>query len=311
MANNATLAAQARPIPYGSAVSLSSAERSRRVSARAQRHVVSVVVIYLFVAVATLLILLPLWTMFVASVSPLSHLYGGAVPLWPTSLHFDSFVQAWDSAPFGRYYVNSVLVTIAILALQLATSSLAAYALAFFRSRPARTMYGLVLLALFVPTQVIFVAAYILMKDFGWINSYLALIVPFATSAFGIFFLTQSFRSFPFEMIESARVDGCGHIRSLWSMVVPNMKPAIGALAVINGVFHFNYFFWPLVITNTYQYRVLPVGLAMMASQSGGDQLVPWNQVMAADMFTIVPLMALFALTQKWMVRGVARTGLR
>ena len=283
----------------------------QRARLRTHPHVGHVALAYIFVAVATLLILLPLWTMLVASVSPLSQLYGSGIPLWPSSFHFDSFVKAWNAAPFGRYYVNSVLVTMVILAFQLTTCSMAAYALAFFRSRAGKVIYGVVLLALFVPTQVIFVAAYILMKDFGWINSYQALIVPFATSAFGIFFLTQSFKSFPFELIESARVDGSGHVRALWSMVLPNMKPALAALAVINGVFHYNYFFWPLVITNTYQYRVLPVGLAMMAAQSGGDQLVPWNQVMAADAFTMIPLMVLFVLTQKWMVRGVARTGLR
>lgn len=258
-----------------------------------------------------IVIVLPLWSMAVASVSPLSFLYSDRLPLWPSTFRFSNFSEAWHTAPFGRYYVNSVLTTLAIVVLQLITSSLAAYALAFVRFRLAKVVFGLVLLAIFVPTQAIFVASYVLMSDYGWINSYQALVVPFAASAFGIFFLTQSFKSFPHEIIESGRVDGSGHVRILSSLVLPNMKPALATLAVINGVFHFNYFFWPLVITNSSHYRVLPVGLTMMASQSGGDILIPWNQVMAADMFMVVPLIATFVVAQRVMVRGVARVGLR
>lgn len=277
---------------------------------RRSRHL-RVVLLYLGVGAVVVLIILPLWSMAVASVSPLSFLYSDRLPLWPPSFRLGNFSAAWHTAPFGRYYVNSILTTAAIVALQLITSSLAAYALAFVRFKLAKVVFGLVLLAIFVPTQAIFVASYVLMSDYGWINSYQALIVPFAASAFGVFFLTQSFKSFPHEIIESGRVDGSGHLRILSSLVIPNMKPALATLAVINGVFHFNYFFWPLIITNSSEYRVLPVGLTMMASQSGGDILIPWNQVMAADMFMIVPLIAMFVAAQRVMVRGVARVGLR
>jgi ABC-type glycerol-3-phosphate transport system permease component len=285
-------------------------ERPARARRKRSRYV-RVTLVYLAVGTVVILIVLPLWSMAVASVSPLSFLYSDHLPLWPPSLRFSNFVEAWHSGPFGRYYFNSIVTTVAIVALQLTTSSLAAYALVFTRFRSSKIVLGLVLLAMFVPTQAVFVSSYILMSDYGWINSYQALIMPFGASAFGIFFLTQSFKSFPHEVIESGRVDGCTHLRSLFSLVLPNMRPAIATLAVINGVFHFNYFFWPLVITNSPHYRVLPVGLTTMASQSGGDQLIPWNQVMAADMFMIVPLIAVFAATQRVMVRGVARVGLR
>ena len=278
---------------------------------RGRSHTLRIALFYAAIALIVVVIILPLWTMAVASLSPIKSLYSGHVPLWPQSIRLSNFVDAWRSAPFGRYYLNSILTTAAIVVLQLITSSLAAYAFAFVRFKASKLVFGLVVLAMFVPTQAVFVASYILVSDYGWIDSYKALVIPFAASAFGIFFLTQSFRSFPYEVIESGRVDGCSHLRALRSLVLPNARPALATLALINGVFHFNYFFWPLIITNTPAHRVLPVGLTTMASQSGGDQLIQWNQVMAADVFMVAPLIVLFALAQRVMVRGVARVGIR
>lgn len=283
--------------------------RRRRPSG--QGHVLRTTIFYLIMTLVVIGILLPLWTMAVASLSPVKSLYSNHVPLWPQSFRLSNFVDAWHAAPFGRYYLNSIFTTVAIVVLQLITSSLAAYAFAFVRFKASKTVFGLVVLAMFVPTQAVFVASYILISDYGWIDSYQALIIPFAASAFGIFFLTQSFRSFPYEIIESGRVDGCSHLRALRSLVLPNARPALATLALINGVFHFNYFFWPLIITNSESHRVLPVGLTTMASESGGDQLIQWNQVMAADVFMVAPLIVLFALAQRVMVRGVARVGIR
>lgn len=294
--------------------------RPRRVDAPVMRsggmpsgrgRMLRTVIFYALMTLVVIAIILPLWTMAVASLSPVKSLYSNHVPLWPESFRLSNFVEAWHAAPFGRYYLNSIFTTIAIVVLQLITSSLAAYAFAFVRFRASKTVFGLVVLAMFVPTQAVFVASYILISDYGWIDSYQALVIPFAASAFGIFFLTQSFRSFPHEIIESGRVDGCSHLRALRTLVLPNARPALATLALINGIFHFNYFFWPLIITNTTSHRVLPVGLAAMASQSGGDQLIQWNQVMAADVFMVAPLIVLFALAQRVMVRGVARVGIR
>lgn len=272
---------------------------------------ISTTLMYLVLIGLVAAMALPLWAMAVASVSTLSSIEGSHLPLWPTSWHLGNFADAWRSQPFGRYYLNSIGTTTLIVIIQMITSSLAAYALAFGRFRGVKVVFRLVILAMFVPVQGIFIASYVLISDYGWINSYKALVIPFAASAFGIFFLTQSFKSFPYAVIESGLIDGCGHLRALFSLVIPNMKPALATLAVLNAVFHFNAFFWPLVITNSPSHRVLPVGLTTMLSESGGDRLVQWNQVMAADMFMVVPLIAVFVFAQRLMVRGVARVGLR
>lgn len=267
--------------------------------------------VYALLVPIAVVIIVPIWSVMVASVSPLSSIQSGSLLLWPTSFHFGNFARAWKAEPFGRFYLNSVFVTIAIVVLQLTTSSLAAYAFVFVRFRLSKLLFTLVVAAMFIPLQATFVASYVLMADFHWVNSYQALIVPFAASAFGIFLLTQSFRAFPSDLIECARVDGASHVRAMWSIVLPNMKPALATLAVLNFVFHFNYFFWPLVVTTSNAYRVLPVGLTMMLSQASSGRSVPWNLMMAADLFMIVPLVLIFVVAQRVMVRGFMYAGLR
>lgn len=268
------------------------------------------VVSYVVLAGVSLVILVPIWWILVSAVSPLHALFSATPVLWPATVQWGNFGRAWHAAPFAIYYLNSLWVNAVIVGLQLTTSSLAAYAFVFTRFAGQRLLFGLVVGAMMIPAQATFIVNFLTLRDVNWVNTYQALIVPFVGSAFGIFLLRQAFLSIPHELIEAMRVDGAGHLRTLWSLVLPNARPALITLAILNYVFHFNSLFWPLVITNSDQFRVLPVGLSMFLQQEGGSG-IQWNLMMAADVFSLLPMILLFLVGQRYIVKGVAASGLK
>ncbi|AUW94137.1 MAG: carbohydrate ABC transporter permease [Sulfobacillus thermotolerans] len=255
------------------------------------------------------IMLLPLWWMVVAAFDPMHALIGGHLTLWPVTWNLKNFVAAWRSQPFGRYYVNSIATTIGIVTLQILTSSLAAYALAFLTFRGKRIIWGMTLLAMMIPVQAIFIPDYLILSQLNWINTYQALILPFAASAFGIFWLHQAFRNVPRALVEAMMMDGASPLTILWQLILPNTRPAVITLAVLNTVFHYGYLFWPLLVTNTAAYRVLPLGLSYFVAQQSG--FMQWNLMMAAVLMTVLPMMVLFALAQRYLRAGVMHYGIR
>lgn len=249
-------------------------------------------------------VLLPVWWVAVTAVEPASALFSGTVRLWPAAWDWGNFPAAWASQPFGRYFINSLFTNGAIVAGQLITSSLAAYAFAFIPFRGSRTVFFATLLAMMVPIQATAVPLYLIMSQLRAIDTYAGLIVPFLGSAFGIFLLRQGFSALPREMIAAARVDGASELRILWSIVLPNAGPSIVTLALLNFVYHYNSLFWPLIATNSVGMRVLPVGLSYFLSQEGGNNL-QWNLMMAADIFTSAPVVILFLLGQRFITKGL------
>jgi ABC-type glycerol-3-phosphate transport system permease component len=149
-----------------------------------------------------------------------------------------------------------------------------------------------------VPVQATFIPAYVIVSRLGWVDTYWALVVPFVASGFGVFLMRQAFLVVPKALVEAARIDGAGHWTILTRILVPLARPAIVTLAALSFTFHYNDFFWPLIVTNSTRMRTLPVGLATMILTEGSHG-TQWNQVMAADVFTIVPLLAVFVLLQR------------
>ncbi len=254
-------------------------------------------------------VIFPFYWILIGSVEPNNAVLVSPPHLWPVAVHLSNFVKAWRAAPFGIYYVNSLFVTSAIVFGQVITCALAAYALTFIRMPFKGLLFFLVLVGLMSPEQVSVVPVFLEMHDLGWINTYQALIIPFLGSAFGIFLLRQSFRSIPPSLIEAARIDGAPHWRTLVGIVVPNTRPAFITLIVLNSIFHYNDLFWPLMFTNTDNVRTLPIGLDMFFGSQEG--LVPWNQMMAADVFIVIPMFLLFFFAQRYLVEGVVSTGIK
>ena len=226
---------------------------------------------------------------------------------WPKTPEWSNYAQAWTLASFSRYLRNS-LVTAAVTAAAVGgTSCLAAYAFARIRFTGSRVLFSVLLATLIIPESVYLVPNFILVSRLGWYDRLAGLTVPFAANAFAIFLLRQFFAQVPREILESARIDGAGHLRSLFSMVVPLSSAPLFTVLFLTFLGSWNSLQWPLVATRTARWRPLTVGLTTFNSDAG-----PQNQlIMAGAVIAIVPVIVLYALAQKQFTEAIARTDIK
>lgn len=220
---------------------------------------------------------------------------------------FHNYVAAWNSAPFGVYYVNTVFVSTVTTIAEIVLCAMAAYAFALMSFPGKNLIFGLFLSTMMIPGEVLLVPNFITISRFGWIDTYYALIIPWIVSVFAIFLLRQHFLTLPRELQDAAKIDGCSHWRFLWTVVVPLSKPAIVTSALLKFVGSWNAFLWVLIVTNKDKFRTLPVGLQTFSTDVG----TVYNMLMAAATFSILPIIVLFLFTQRYFVQGIARTGLK
>ena len=228
----------------------------------------------------------------------------------PERFVWSSYPDAWRSLPFGRMYVNSLATSTLIILGQVVTSCLAAYGLTQLRFRGRHVAFLVIISTMMVPIQATFIPAYVIVSRLGWVDTYWALVMPFVASGFGVFLMRQAFLVVPRALVEAARIDGAGHWTILTRILVPLARPAIITLAALSFTFHYNDFFWPLIVTNSARMRTLPVGLATMILTEGSHG-TQWNQVMAADVFTVAPLLAAFVLLQRYLAPTSLTAGVK
>jgi multiple sugar transport system permease protein len=228
-------------------------------------------------------------------------------PLWiPSRFAWENYLEAVSAMPFGRFYFNSFVVAVSVTFLQILTSSLAAFAFARLRFRGREPLFLLYLATLMVPFQVTMIPNFIVVRLLGWYDSYQALILPTAFSAFSTFLLRQYFRGIPIELDEAARMDGASSWRIWWQIVMPLSGPAIAALAIFVFLGSWNDFLWPLVITTSLDMRTLPVGLSAFQGQYN----VQWHLLMAGSVIALIPVLIIYVAAQKWFVQGITLSGL-
>jgi sn-glycerol 3-phosphate transport system permease protein len=223
-------------------------------------------------------------------------------------LTLDNFVRAWASAPFARYFVNTVLLVTMILACQLVLSTLAAYAFARYEFPAKKLLFALVLVQLMVMPDILLVENYKTMAQLGLVDTLLAIGLPYFASAFAIFLLRQTFMVIPKELDEAARVEGASALQTLWRVYVPLARPVYVAFALVSVSFHWNNFLWPLIITNTQNARPLTVGLQVFSST---DQGIDWSVITAAALMSAAPLLVAFLLFQRQFVQSFMRAGIK
>jgi multiple sugar transport system permease protein len=228
-------------------------------------------------------------------------------PQWiPQPMRWENYKQTVTVMPFGRFYLNSVIQAISVTVLQLLTASLAAFAFARLRFRGRDALFLLYLATMMIPFPVTMIPNFILMRYLNWIDTFQALILPPAFSAFSTFLLRQYFLSIPVEMDDAARVDGASSFRIWWQIILPLSGPALATLAIFTFLGQWNNFLWPLVITNSEKMRTLPVGLAAFQSQYS----IQWNLLMAGSVIAVLPILLIYIVGQKWFVRGITLTGM-
>jgi multiple sugar transport system permease protein len=277
---------------------------------------------YLILSALAILFVAPFAYMVTSSLQPLSEMFSYP-PQWiPTNPTLDNYVGFFTSDhPIGLWILNSTFTTAAITTAQLFFSSLIAYTFAK-RTFPGRDfLFFLVLATMMLPEQVRLIPNYLILKGVplfggndlmglgghGWLDSYWGMIVPNMISAFGIFLLRQYMKSIPDELIDAARIDGAGHFRIYWRVILPLSRPALAALAIFTFQFWWQAFFWPLIIINSPELYTLPLGLALFQEQ----HRTVWNLIMAGSVLASLPLVVVFLIFQRQFVRGISLQGMK
>nr|WP_249306055.1 carbohydrate ABC transporter permease [Lederbergia citrea] len=229
-------------------------------------------------------------------------------PKWiPAIFHWDNYATAWAMAPFGRYTFNSLIVLVASTIGELITTVLAAYAFSRINFYGRDIAFSVLLGTMMVPGEVLLIPNFVTLANFGWIDRYEALIIPWLASIFSIFLLRQFFLSVPKELSFAAKIDGCNDFRFLWSIMVPLAKPALITIALLKAIGSWNAFLWPLVVTSSENMRTLPVGLTTFSTDAG----TMYELLMAASTMIILPMIILYLILQKYIIEGVARAGIK
>lgn len=262
---------------------------------------------WLIVGVAALATLVPFVWMVSVALRPSSDLYADPARLWPGSWTLHGIHAVLDQLPFTRLLINTFVFAGGTSILLLFFDSMTAFALARLRFRGRNALMVLILATLMVPFQVTIVPVFLTLFHLGWLNSYQGLIVPRATSALGIFLLRQFFMLLPAELDDAARIDGANNFTLYWRIILPNAKPALASLFIIQFAALWNDFLWPLVVTNDVNRQTLPAALTLFSSQGGVDHAA----LMAGAAISLTPLAIAFLLLQRFFVQGVATTGLK
>jgi ABC-type glycerol-3-phosphate transport system permease component len=260
--------------------------------------------------VASIFVLLPFVWMISTSLQPdLKSVYH-IPPNWiPSPLTWENYVTAWKSAPFDIFLKNSVIVAVSATVLQVINGLTSAYAFSWIKFPGRDFLFLLFLAVLMIPGQVTIIPNYIVASRLGWIDTYWALIIPVAVTAFGTFLIRQSFLSIPQDLVDAAVIDGANHIQILRNIMIPLNIPALLTFALLSFNWRWNSYFWVLIMTNSTKMRTLPVGLVGM--RMGPEGASQWQVIMAATVFVILPIMLIFAFFQRYFVEGVTRSGLK
>ncbi|MHA6631005.1 carbohydrate ABC transporter permease [Pseudonocardia sichuanensis] len=253
-----------------------------------------------------LLFLMPFVWMIATALKPPAEVFGIDTGLIGSEIRWSNFAEAWSYLPFGRFMLNGLFVAVTGTVVVCVTSVLSAYAFARLRFRFRDRLFLLYLGTLMVPQEVTVVPMFILMQQLGWVDSYAALILPWAFTAFGTFLLRQFFLSIPRELEEAATIDGASRVRILLQVIVPIAKPAVAVLAAFTFINYWNSFLWPLIVVNSRDMSTVPLGLNLFLSQNGNQ----WHLLMAASAISMVPTVAMVVLLQRHLVRGIALSGL-
>jgi multiple sugar transport system permease protein len=262
---------------------------------------------WIFLGIGLLFAIVPFIWMVSGSFRSESDLFGNPASLFPTSITLHGYLGVWEQLPFLRLLGNTFLFAGVTTAATLLFDSMCAYALARLKFRGRNLAFILVIATLMVPFQVTLIPVFIELFHFGWLNTYQGLIVPRATSAFGIFLFRQFFISIPTELDEAARIDGAGHWRIYWRIILPLAKPAIATVAILNFMNLWNDLLWPLVVTSDPNMLTLPAGLTLFGGQHVTDHAV----LLAGATISLIPIAVAFFFAQKYFVAGVATTGLK
>ncbi len=266
---------------------------------RRRRNVVKALISHLVLTVMALSALAPFVWMVLASFKPLEEVE--QINPLPTVWHPENYVRVFEQIPFARYYFNSVFIAAWVTFLQCLTSAMAAYAFARLQWKGRDHVFRLYLATLMIPGVVTMIPNYTLMVWLHLLDSYIGLIVPAAFSAFGTFLLRQFMLTIPPSLDEAAKIDGATHWQIFWDIILPLSRAGLITLAIFTFMGNYGSFFWPLILIKSEHLRTLPIGMLYFDTNYGRQT----NLIMAASVMNIIPLVVLFLVSQRFLVRGI------
>jgi multiple sugar transport system permease protein len=228
------------------------------------------------------------------------------IPPHPTTEAYTTILTA-SGTPVLRWFANSLIAAACNAALVVATAALAAYPLARMNFRGKRVVFSLIVATLFVPPVILTIPNYLIVGELRWLDTLLAVIVPTAASAFGVFFLRQFFLSLPKELEEAAVLDGANRFQTFWKVILPLSRPALVTLALLSFLTNWNDFLWPVYVLFSPETQTLPAGLATLQSANS----VRYDLLMAGAVIASVPALLLFVFSQRFVIEGVSRSGIK
>lgn len=241
------------------------------------------------------------------SFKPLREITAWPPTILPQTFTFENYINAWNIVPFGRYLLNSLFVagisTVAVVLI----SCLAAYSLVVLKSKLSNIVEICILVGLIMPTQITFIPLFKMCRSFGLIDSYTGLILPYLSSAFGVYMMTSFFKMLPLELVDSARIDGLGEFGIVTRIIMPNAKSGIVTLTIFNFQQVWKDLFWPLLLINKPELRTVPIGITSFLQMQPRHQ----GQILAAAIISVIPLLIGYMFFQKQFVQGTSFSGMK
>jgi sn-glycerol 3-phosphate transport system permease protein len=253
--------------------------------------------------------MLPIILSFSMSFMTQSEVFSYPPKLFPSSINFDNYVTALKRVKLDRLLLNSALIGLGITVGKLITGTLAGYAFANFEFKGKKILFGVLFITLFLPAETVMILPlFMLMRDFGWVNTYWALIIPFTASATNAFLFRQHFMTIPKELEDASKIDGATPLQYFFKVLIPLSKPMLGGAALINFVYAWNMYLWPLIVTMDDRMKTVQIGVKMLMDSEG---LNNWGVIMAGTNLALIPTLIIFFLIQNLFVKSLVGSGIK
>jgi multiple sugar transport system permease protein len=266
------------------------------------------VVLWLVIMLGGIAMIVPFAWMVLTSLRTDAEAFAWPPRLFTWPLRWENYPEAWNIAPFGRFFFNSIVISVSVTVGSLLLNSLAAFGFAKYEFRGRDVLFLALLATLMIPYQVTMIPTFLLLKQLAWLDSYQGLIVPGLASAFGIFFLRQFMLTIPDDYLDAARIDGATEYRIYWQVVLPLAKPAVATLGVFTFLGAWNDFLGPLIVVKSDEMRTLPLAISAL---SAGHYVMSWPLLMAGASFVVIPVLIVYLIAQRYFVDGIALGGLK
>ena len=266
---------------------------------------------YVFAILITLIMFFPLYWMLISSFKSTDELLLSYPTFWPRSWNPQNYTTVFSKFPMGTFLINSLICTVGTTSLQLITGVLAAYAFSKGEFPGSNILFLLILGALMVPTQVTFIPTYIMISRLGWINTFTGLIIPESVSAYFIFMLRQNFKAVDESYLDAGRVDGMGRFGLMRHVLVPMCKPTVITVTVLAFIGGWNSYFWPKMVTTRDEYRTVSIALQQILRSFAADEIRSFNQLMAASLICVIPVVVMFLLCQRYILTGFSKAAMK